>query len=188
MYVPHACCALIKYNPGPLAASQLAPARPSPCSLQIVLHKNLMRLRQFMAAPDMPIPDAPRDWMPPMPRPDTPPAEESDDDEVSVSETEIQPVLVYAVDVAEYAVAAAALGLGGSPSRIIPWTRFRKFNTSRLVLCNTFSRSGTLASSTGFARSGICSPFPSEPVPAASCAHRGWCGERLWRGHVSLIV
>ncbi|CAM9727151.1 unnamed protein product, partial [Scytosiphon promiscuus] len=41
-------------------------------SLQIVLHKNLMRLRLFMAAPDKPIPDAPRDWMPPMPTPDSP--------------------------------------------------------------------------------------------------------------------
>lgn len=32
-----------------------------------------------MANPDQPIPDAPKDWMPPMPRPETPPAEEESD-------------------------------------------------------------------------------------------------------------
>lgn len=57
-----------------------------PRSLQILLHKNLMRLRQFMASPDMPIPDAPKDWMPPMPRSDTPPPEESDDGSDSANE------------------------------------------------------------------------------------------------------
>lgn len=52
-------------------------------SLQILLHKNLMRLRQFMAAPDKPIPDAPKDWTPPMPRPDTPSTGDSDSDKDS---------------------------------------------------------------------------------------------------------
>ena len=45
-----------------------------------------------MANPDQPIPEAPKDWMPPMPRPESPPAEDSDHDsdagnEVSHSET-----------------------------------------------------------------------------------------------------
>ncbi|CAM9210620.1 unnamed protein product, partial [Laminaria digitata] len=42
-------------------------------SLQIVLHKNLMRLRLFMNEPDEPIPDAPKDWLPPVARSYTPP-------------------------------------------------------------------------------------------------------------------
>ncbi|CAM9427188.1 unnamed protein product [Ascophyllum nodosum] len=37
-------------------------------SLQILLHKNLMRLRQYMINPQMPIPDAPKTWKPPLPR------------------------------------------------------------------------------------------------------------------------
>ena len=46
-----------------------------------------MRLRLFMENPDQPIPDAPKDWMPPMPRPETPPAEEeSDHDSDAVNE------------------------------------------------------------------------------------------------------
>lgn len=45
-----------------------------------------MRLRQFMAAPDEPIPNAPKDWMPPMPTPDTPPAGESDSESDSTGD------------------------------------------------------------------------------------------------------
>lgn len=62
------------------------PCAPYRLSLQIVLHKNLMRLRQFMAAPDEPIPNAPKDWMPPMPTPDTPPAGESDSESDSTGD------------------------------------------------------------------------------------------------------
>lgn len=80
-------CPLITHPPpGSPPMPQNCPADPSWISLQIVLHKNLMRLRHFMANPDQPIPDAPKDWMPPMPRPDTPPAEESDHDSDSADE------------------------------------------------------------------------------------------------------
>lgn len=76
--------------PCPLPPNSLAALSLYP-SLQILLHKNLMRLRQFMAAPDQPVPDAPKDWMPPMPRPETSSSEGSDsecdsDDEVSIYE------------------------------------------------------------------------------------------------------
>ena len=59
------------------SSSSSAPPRrppvPTDPSLQVVLHKNLMRLRLFMASPEEPIPDAPKDWMPPVARAFTPP-------------------------------------------------------------------------------------------------------------------
>lgn len=44
-------------------SSRLAPRN----SLQVLLHKNLMRLRLFMALPDQQMPDAPEGWRPPPP-------------------------------------------------------------------------------------------------------------------------